>query len=102
MVPRTYLVAVAALLAWRLPAGAIDSTTVINEVMYHPALPGGAEWIELHNQMAVNMDLSEWQMTGGVNFTFPAGTVIKAGGYLRCKRCRGGPRLHRSLDRKPR
>ena len=50
--------------------------------MYNPASPGGAEWIELYNQMAVNMDLSGWRITGGVNFSFPEGTTIAAGGYL--------------------
>lgn len=65
-----------------LAAGAQDSTTVINEVMYHPAVPGGVEWIELHNQMSVNMDLSGWRITGGVNYTFAEGTTIPAGEYL--------------------
>lgn len=73
-----------ALILWSglLAAGAQDSTTVFNEVMYHPEAPGGAEWIELHNQMSVNMDLSAWRITGGVNFTFPNGTILPAGGYL--------------------
>ena len=65
-----------------LAARAIDATTTINEVMYHPPAAGDAEWIELHNQMAVNMDLSGWRITGGVNFTFPNGTTIAAGGHL--------------------
>ncbi|MDB6134646.1 MAG: hypothetical protein JWM59_2889 [Verrucomicrobiales bacterium] len=65
-----------------LPALAVDATTVFNEVMYHPADANGAEWIELYNQMAVNMDLAGWRISGGVNYTFPAGTTIPAGGYL--------------------
>ncbi len=76
-------VALALALAFTFPAArAVDTTTVFNEVMYHPAGAGGAEWIELHNQMAVDMDLSGWEITGGVNFTFPADTTIAAGGYL--------------------
>ncbi|MDB6174306.1 MAG: hypothetical protein JWL59_3617 [Chthoniobacteraceae bacterium] len=63
-------------------ARAIDATTVFNEVMYHPPGAADAEWIELHNEMAVNMDLSGWQITGGIGFTFPAGTTIPAGGFL--------------------
>ena len=63
-------------------ARAIDGTTVFNEVMYHPPAAADAEWIELHNQNAVNMDLSGWRITGGVNFTFPNGTTIAAGGHL--------------------
>ena len=36
-----------------------DSTVVFNEIMYHPATNEPAlEWIELHNQMAVSMDIS--------------------------------------------
>lgn len=63
-------------------ARAADTTTVFNEVMYHPATATDSEWIELANVMAVNMDLSGWEITGGVNFTFPEGTVISAGGFL--------------------
>ncbi len=71
-----------AALAGGLPAvRAVDSTTVFNELCYHPA-PGGTEWIELHNQMSVNMDLSGWRITGGVDYTFPPGTVIASGAYL--------------------
>ena len=44
-----------------------DSTLVFNEIMYHPATSEtGLEWIELHNQMAVNMDISGWSLAGGV------------------------------------
>lgn len=71
---------VSALLAAR---GFADSTTVINEVMYRPATETGTEeWIELANLMAVDMDLSGWRITGGVNFTFPDGTRIAGGGHL--------------------
>ena len=50
----------------------LDSTVVFNEVMYNP--PGidtddSLEWIELYNQLAVNMDVSEWELEGGVDFT---------------------------------
>ena len=60
----------------------LDSTTVFNEIMYHPARQGEPEWIELHNQMAVDMDLSGWSLASGVSYEFPAGTVIPGGGYL--------------------
>ena len=60
----------------------LDSTVVFNEVMYHPEGPGNpGEWLELHNQMAIDMDLSNWRLDSGVDYTFPAGTVIRAGGY---------------------
>ncbi|MBI4324053.1 MAG: lamin tail domain-containing protein, partial [Chloroflexi bacterium] len=60
-----------------------DSTVVFNEIMYHPSRnETGLEWIELHNQMAVNMDLSGWSIEGGIQFTFPEGTVLPGAGYL--------------------
>ena len=60
----------------------LDSTTVFNEIMYHPADDGTPEWIELHNQMSVDMDLSGWSLVGGVEFEFAPGTVIAGGGFL--------------------
>lgn len=61
----------------------LDSTVVFNEAMYHPTGDDvGLEWIELHNQQAVDMDLSRWKLRGGVDLEFPAGTVISGGGYL--------------------
>ena len=61
----------------------VDSVVVFNEIMYHPTdAAGDAEWIELHNQMAINVDLSDWEITGAVNYTFADGTVIAGGGYL--------------------
>ena len=79
------LQAIAALVLAVLARGAArgDSTVVFNEVHYNP--PGdaaAAEWIELHNQMAVDMDLSGWSLADGVAFDFPPGTVIPGGGFL--------------------
>ena len=65
-----------------------DAVVTFNELQYHPAdgqLPGaaaGQEWLELHNQMAVDVDLSGWSLTGGIDYQFAAGTVLPAGGYL--------------------
>lgn len=60
-----------------------DSVVVFNEVMYHPAMNEAAlEWVELHNQNAVDVDLSGWRLTSGVDFEFPVGTVIRGGGYV--------------------
>jgi hypothetical protein len=60
-----------------------DSVVVFNEIMYNaPGPDAGQEWIELHNQMAVNIDLSRWRISGGVDYTFPEGTLIAGGGYL--------------------
>ena len=40
------------------------------------------EYIELVNNESFAVDISEWQLTGGVEFTFQVGTVIPAGGTL--------------------
>jgi hypothetical protein len=62
---------------------AADSVVVFNEIHYHPATNEAAtEWIELHNQMAIDVDLSAWRITGSVEFTFAEGTIIPGGGYL--------------------
>jgi len=62
---------------------ALDSTVVFSEVLYNPPGADGArEWIELHNQMAVNMDISGWRLDGGVQFSFAEGTIVPGDGYL--------------------
>src|SRR6267143_695704 len=67
-------------LATRLRA---DSTVVFNEIMYHPSSnETQMEWVELYNQMAVDMDLSGWFLTNGMSFVFPEGTIIQGGGHL--------------------
>ncbi|MCA9211862.1 MAG: lamin tail domain-containing protein [Planctomycetales bacterium] len=61
----------------------LDSTVVFNEIMYHPESgQDGAEWIELHNQMSVDMDLSDWTIDGGVSYQFPPDTKLAGGAYL--------------------
>ena len=60
-----------------------DTTVAFNEIMYNPGgVDESLEWIELHNQLAVNMDLTEWRLRDGINFDFPAGTTIPGDGYL--------------------
>jgi hypothetical protein len=49
--------------------------------MYNPGADDQLEWLELHNEMAVNMDISQWRIDG-IEFEFPSRTVIPAGGYL--------------------
>ncbi len=61
----------------------LDSTVVFNELMYHPTdVDEQLEWVELHNQMAVDMDLSNWRLDGGIQFTFEEGTFLGGGEYL--------------------
>jgi len=67
------------------PAGwvhATDTVVVFNELMYHPAVEEARfEWVELHNLLVVDVDVSGWSITGGIEYTFPDGTVVPAGGY---------------------
>src|SRR4029079_7674173 len=59
------------------PALALRADVVINEIMYHPASENSAEeFIELYNSSPVAIDLSGWQFTSGVSFTFPGGATI--------------------------
>lgn len=56
---------------------------VINEIMYNP-ISGASddEFIEVFNRQAEPVPLAGWRLTGGIDFTFPPGTVIEARGYL--------------------
>jgi hypothetical protein len=63
---------------------------VINELMPNP--PGadeGGEWLELRNNGAAGVTLDGWTLEidtaafdGSAAYTFPAGTVLAAGGYV--------------------
>ncbi len=65
------------------PRLVLDSTVVFNEIMYHPkGDEDSLEWIELHNQMAIDMDLSGWSLDGGIDYQFPDGTIIDGRDYL--------------------
>ena len=56
---------------------------VINEIMFHaPTHDGDDEWVELHNPGGAAIDLGGWAFTDGIDFVFPAGTEIAAGGFL--------------------
>lgn len=56
-----------------------DSVVTFNEVHYHPSGASEPEWFELHNQMAVRVDLSGWRISAGVDYTFPEGSVMEPG-----------------------
>jgi hypothetical protein len=56
---------------------------VFNEIMYHPADGSTTgEWVELHNQMSIDLDISDWAFNGGIRFEFPTGTIVPARGYV--------------------
>ena len=64
-----------------LTASAADSTVVFNEIQYHPAA-GQPEFLELRNLNGVDVSVAGWKIDGGVDYTFPAGTVVPGGGYV--------------------
>ena len=61
----------------------VSAAIVINEVHYNPDVKTEhVEFIELFNAESNAVDLSAWQLSGAVDFTFPAGTSLAPGGYL--------------------
>ena len=75
--------AIAASAALVSVASAIDSVVVFNELHYQPAGDDSSlEYVELHSQMSVDVDLSNWRIHGGISFDFPEGTTMRGGGYL--------------------
>jgi lamin tail-like protein/CotH protein len=60
---------------------AFDSVVVFNEIMYHPSEDADVEWVELHNLLSIDVDVSKWSISG-IGYEFPVGTIIPADGYL--------------------
>lgn len=57
----------------------LDAVVVFNELNYHPAdSTPNLEWVELHNQQSVDVDMSGWSIGGGINYTFAEGTRTSA------------------------
>jgi hypothetical protein len=55
---------------------------VINEIHYKPQdRTRNTEFIELWNPSAAAVDLSGWRLADAVDFVFPAGSTLAAGGY---------------------
>jgi hypothetical protein len=56
---------------------------VFSELMYNPAgTDAEGEWIELYNQLSVDIDLSRWRLEGDVQFQFPPETRVPSGGFV--------------------
>ena len=61
----------------------LDSTVVFNEILYNPSgINEQLEFVELHNQMVVDLDISSWTLDNAIDYQFPEGTVVSGGGYL--------------------
>ncbi len=62
--------------------GRLQAQVVINEI--HPAPDVDqerVEFVELHNRGPSAVDIGGWVLGGGIDFTFPAGATIPAGGH---------------------
>lgn len=58
------------------------SPVVINEIMFHPPSDSSVdEFVELFNWTGTNVDLSQWKVTEGIKFAFPAGATLPADGF---------------------
>lgn len=68
-----------------LGAPAARAGVIINEIMFRPTgtpEPVTKEFIELYNPDAAAVDLSGAVFDKGIDFTFPSGVILPAGGYL--------------------
>ncbi|MDB6131918.1 MAG: hypothetical protein JWM59_161 [Verrucomicrobiales bacterium] len=80
-----------------LAQAAPDSVVTFNELHYHPADPANPadpaapEWVELHNQMSIRVDLGGWTLKGGIEYQFPEGTVLEPGAKLVVSSTAGTP-----------
>ena len=71
-------------------AGPRVNEVVLSEVYYQPTDPDGVgslkptdfEFVELYNRTGSAVDISGWQITGDISFTFPAQTVMGPGATL--------------------
>lgn len=72
----------------REPLGPSSRRTglVFSEIHFFPRPQPGQtnslEFIELHNTGPVAEDLTDWRLSGGVDYQFPSGTKIPPGGFL--------------------
>lgn len=65
-----------------IPASQRDAVVVFNEIHFQPAGDDTTlEYIELYNQLVVDVDLSNWRI-GGVDYNFPEGTILDGRSYL--------------------
>lgn len=59
---------------------------VINEIHYNPCVAQGIdpdfEFLEIYNNEGAAVDLSDWVISGAVDFTFPLGTSIAVDEYI--------------------
>ncbi len=80
-----------------MAAATLHAQVHFSEILYHPVEQAAFnadgtpvldltndvhEFLELHNPGATAVSLGGWQLTGGIQYTFPSTAVIQAGQYL--------------------
>ncbi|MBM3848197.1 MAG: hypothetical protein FJ405_18160, partial [Verrucomicrobia bacterium] len=61
----------------------LPAAVVINEIHANAEPnPVRAEFVELHNTGPTDISLGGWRFSEGIDFLFPPGTILPAGGYL--------------------
>ncbi len=58
---------------------------VLSEIMYHPKSVSGfgsLEFVEIYNSDLTIEDLSNYRLSGDIDYTFPPGTILPSGNYL--------------------
>lgn len=59
------------------------TAVIINEIHYDAQPTAGvAEYVELYNSSATAIDLAGWSLGRGIDYVFPAGASLPAGGYV--------------------
>lgn len=67
---------------WSRKSQSIGGAVVFSEVMYNSQGNPDLGWVELHNPLGIDFDLSGFRLDGAVHYTFATGTMLKARGYL--------------------
>ena len=80
-----------------------DSVILFNEAKSFWANDKSDEWLELYNQLSIDLDISGWYISGSVQYRFPQGSIIHAGEYfLLAHSLRDKPILERTILYLPR
>ena len=66
---------------FRLQESPFWGAVLLSEIHYHPE-DDGAEFLELYNASIAPVDLSGGGFTQGIEYTFPAGSMLAPGAYL--------------------
>lgn len=62
---------------------AAAASVILSEIMFDPPAGWpGCEYVELFNRGPAEVNLSGWRLVEGIQFKFPEGRVLPAGGYL--------------------